>query len=70
MDPFGYHLTNVILHVTNAGLMYALTLQLIGAVDRLEPGPPSRGRGPCCRWRRRARVCAASAARRVRRLGH
>ena len=40
MDPYGYHLTSVILHVINAGLVYVLALQLLGATGQLEPRQP------------------------------
>jgi len=36
MDPFGYHLTNVLIHVLNAWLVYRLAVRLFG--DR--PGTP------------------------------
>src|SRR5205814_3018666 len=31
MNPFGYHLGNVLLHAANAALVYALALRLLGA---------------------------------------
>jgi Flp pilus assembly protein TadD len=34
MNPFGYHLTNLLLHAANTILVYLLAIQLMGAVGR------------------------------------
>jgi tetratricopeptide (TPR) repeat protein len=43
-NPRGYHLTNVILHVANAVLVYLLALALLGAYP--DPSPKMRSRTP------------------------
>src|SRR5262245_8336366 len=40
MDPYGYHLTNVILHVINAGLVCALAFQLLRATGQVDDRQP------------------------------
>jgi Flp pilus assembly protein TadD len=40
MNPFGYHLGNVLLHAANAGLVYVLALGLLGAAMPAA-GPPA-----------------------------
>lgn len=40
-EPFGFHLTNVLLHMLNVGLLYLVTAQLAAA--RLSKGDQSRG---------------------------
>ena len=51
MNPYGYHLTNLVLHVANAGLAYAVALAVFTHAG--EPRPrPSRDSPPlsppCC----------------------
>jgi len=45
-DTFGYHVINVILHVLNALLLYAISVRLLVAVrpdqDGIAPYPTSR----------------------------
>jgi tetratricopeptide (TPR) repeat protein len=38
MDPFGYHLTNVLLHTANAVLFYLVSRQLLGAALSVSAG--------------------------------
>ena len=38
IDPFGYHLTNLLLHTANAVLFYFLTLRLLSLPARAVPG--------------------------------
>ena len=40
LNPFGYHLTNVLLHILNVILLYFLTLQLVQDRGRRHPSPP------------------------------
>jgi hypothetical protein len=32
LNPFGYHLTNLVLHVANTGLVFVMVLRLVGAM--------------------------------------
>jgi len=38
MNPFGYHLTNIVLHSINASIFYLLCVQLLTAAFRFSPG--------------------------------
>jgi Flp pilus assembly protein TadD len=40
LNPFGYHLTNVLLHILNVILFYFLTLRLVEDRERRHPSPP------------------------------
>jgi tetratricopeptide (TPR) repeat protein len=43
MDPFGYHLTNLVLHVLGAVLCFALARRLLARVRPLSPGALTAG---------------------------
>ena len=62
MDPFGYHLTNLLLHAANAVLFYFVSRQLLSAALSI----PDRGSNLAARRQRGvggALVRDASAAR-------
>ena len=40
LNPFGYHLTNVLLHILNVILLYVLTRRLVEDRERRHPSPP------------------------------
>lgn len=42
LEPFGYHLTNLLLHAANAALFYFVTLRLL-SVGRTSPAAPENG---------------------------
>ena len=42
MDPFGYHLTNVLLHAANAAVLYLIALRLLGAAVPTVGSTPRR----------------------------
>ena len=43
MDPFGYHLTSVVLHAANAALLYAVALHILRAAFPDEPAGHALG---------------------------
>jgi tetratricopeptide (TPR) repeat protein len=44
-DPFGFHLTNVLLHVLNVGLLFALVAGFTRDVEATEATPPAASTG-------------------------
>ncbi len=44
LNPFGYHLTNILLHAANTGIVVLIAGQLFRNID-----PDAEGSGPCCR---------------------
>ena len=66
MNPFGYHLGNLLLHAGNAALFFVIARRLLGAAL-----PDGRRLGPASRRRHRGRALrAAPAARRVGGVDH
>jgi protein O-mannosyl-transferase len=45
MKPFGYHLTNVLLHCASAAVFYLVALRLLSAALSPMPSPPTGGEG-------------------------